>query len=199
MDWTSTEFVKEHMDTAARYVADAQVDFWRRWFANTSLESPLEVIFAIWWRALDAAGEVSSTYVSYEAQVPVTAGPEKRNYRLDFVLTPGFDLLQRAKAVGVAYPKLCVELDGHDFHERTKEQVAYRNQRDRDLQADGWTVLHYSGSEMHRAPAKCVADAFGHGFKLFGYRFEEAVMEAEWQAAERTAVNQEGALTTQES
>ena len=54
-------------------------------------------------------------------------------------------------------PKVAIELDGHDFHERTKEQVALRNERDRSApQADGWTVLHFSGSELVRDPLKCV-------------------------------------------
>ena len=51
---------------------------------------------------------------------------------------------------------IAVELDGHDFHERTKEQVTYRNQRDRLLQAAGWAVFHFSGSELYRGQMECV-------------------------------------------
>lgn len=56
--------------------------------------------------------------------------------------------------------RILVELDGHDFHEKTKEQVTYRNQRDRDLQMEGWKVLHYSGSELHRNPVQAAQDAY---------------------------------------
>jgi hypothetical protein len=55
------------------------------------------------------------------------------------------------EAVG-AEMKIAVELDGHDFHERTKEQVKLRDRRDRVLQRHGWIVLHISGSELVREP-----------------------------------------------
>ena len=41
-----------------------------------------------------------------------------------------------------------VECDGHDFHEKTKEQVARDKKRDRYLQKIGYHVLRYSGSEI---------------------------------------------------
>ena len=53
---------------------------------------------------------------------------------------------------------IAVELDGHDFHEKTKAQVAYRNRRDRDLQSAGWTIFHFSGSELFREPCNCVRE-----------------------------------------
>jgi very-short-patch-repair endonuclease len=64
-------------------------------------------------------------------------------YRLDFMLESG---------------KIAIELDGHDFHERTKEQVEHRNKRDRDLQSDGWLVLHYSGSKFLSEPMNCILE-----------------------------------------
>jgi very-short-patch-repair endonuclease len=48
-----------------------------------------------------------------------------------------------------------VECDGHDFHERTKEQAQRDKSRDRYLQANGWRVLRFTGSEIHRTPEKC--------------------------------------------
>lgn len=51
--------------------------------------------------------------------------------------------------------KVFVELDGHDFHERTKEQARRDKSKDRLLQANGWIVFRYTGSEMYE-------DADGH-------------------------------------
>jgi very-short-patch-repair endonuclease len=50
---------------------------------------------------------------------------------------------------------LAVECDGHDFHERTKEQARKDRSRDRRLQELGYTVYRFTGSEIHRDPIKC--------------------------------------------
>lgn len=49
-----------------------------------------------------------------------------------------------------------VELDGHDFHERTPEQAQSDKSRDRELQALGWNVLRFTGREVLRSPADCL-------------------------------------------
>lgn len=67
-----------------------------------------------------------------------------RNIRIDIVLLAGAD-------------KYAVELDGHDFHERTKEQAARDKSRDRDLTLLGWRVLRFTGSDVWRDPAAVVA------------------------------------------
>lgn len=53
-----------------------------------------------------------------------------------------------------------VEADGHDFHERTKEQAARDRQRDRDLQTAGYLVLRFTGSEIYRDPWRCAEAVF---------------------------------------
>lgn len=51
--------------------------------------------------------------------------------------------------------KLAIECDGHEFHEKTKEQVEYRNERDLELKKHGIDVLHFSGSQIYNNPFKC--------------------------------------------
>ncbi len=48
--------------------------------------------------------------------------------------------------------RMCVECDGHDYHERTKAQAERDRSRDRHLTADGWKVLRFTGSEIWRDP-----------------------------------------------
>lgn len=48
--------------------------------------------------------------------------------------------------------KFVVECDGHDFHERTKEQVSRDKKRDREIVSKGYTVFRFSGSEIWRSP-----------------------------------------------
>jgi len=75
-----------------------------------------------------------------------TAG---RSMRIDLALFPWS---------GSPCSPVAIELDGHDFHERTKEQAAKDKSRDRDLQAAGWRVLRFTGSEVWRDPKRCVRE-----------------------------------------
>lgn len=68
------------------------------------------------------------------------------DYRLDFV----FKLCFRGD-----HRLLAVECDGHDFHERTKEQAARDRARDRALLGAGIPVVRFTGSEIHRDPQGC--------------------------------------------
>ena len=47
---------------------------------------------------------------------------------------------------------LIVECDGHDFHEKTKEQAQRDKARDRYLVGQGYRVLRFTGSEIYRSP-----------------------------------------------
>lgn len=50
---------------------------------------------------------------------------------------------------------VCIECDGHDFHERTKLQAARDKQRDRNIQAAGYPILRFTGSEIWNDPFYC--------------------------------------------
>ena len=50
---------------------------------------------------------------------------------------------------------LCIECDGHDFHERTKNQVARDKLRDRRFLIGGIPAMRFSGSEIWRDPLEC--------------------------------------------
>lgn len=54
--------------------------------------------------------------------------------------------------------RVAVELDGHDFHERTKEQASRDKRRDRILAAGGWTMLRFTGSDVYQDPAAVLAE-----------------------------------------
>lgn len=50
---------------------------------------------------------------------------------------------------------LVVECDGHDFHERTKDQAKRDRSVDRELQSLGLTVFRFTGSELWNDPVAC--------------------------------------------
>jgi very-short-patch-repair endonuclease len=184
-NFAALDSIQKHIVDSANYVGLAHADHCGRWLRNNStFDSPLEAIFYIWWTALVQAGEIHEASVSWQAQAEVEACGHK--YRLDFQILPEYQLHRRAVLYGIPVAKIAVELDGHDYHERTKEQVTYRNQRDRDLAAEGWTVLHFSGSELYRDPARCVTEVFECGHRAFNWDWERQILVAE-QAAEYQA------------
>ena len=54
--------------------------------------------------------------------------------------------------------KLIVEVDGHDYHDRTKEQASYDRKRDRELTLEGYRVVRFTGSDVFNHPAECAED-----------------------------------------
>ncbi len=53
---------------------------------------------------------------------------------------------------------VAIECDGHDFHERTKEQAQKDKSRDRFFQSVNLPVLRFTGSEIWANPSKCAID-----------------------------------------
>lgn len=62
-------------------------------------------------------------------------------YRIDF----------RIAHSGLEMP-IFVECDGHDFHERTKEQAERDRSKDRAIQEAGIPILRFTGREIYRSP-----------------------------------------------
>jgi len=61
-----------------------------------------------------------------------------------------------------------VECDGHDFHEKTKEQAARDRKRERDLIKAGTTVIRLTGSEIYRDPSKSVREVLATIYSVLG-------------------------------
>lgn len=115
-----------------------------RWLRECRVaESPLEQIFIVAYAGATTVLALSgvSTYSLHPQHL--IALPDKQQYRIDFA---------------IVHLKVAVELDGHEFHEKTKEQVTARNRRDRDLQRHGWYVLHFSWSEVMSNPLGCALE-----------------------------------------
>ena len=51
-----------------------------------------------------------------------------------------------------------IECDGHEFHQKTKEQVERDNTRMRNLQKAGYEVIRFSGTEIWHRPYKCAKE-----------------------------------------
>lgn len=51
--------------------------------------------------------------------------------------------------------KIAVEVDGHEYH-KTREQRTNDSSRQRTLTVSGWTVVRFTGSEIHKDVLLCV-------------------------------------------
>ena len=56
--------------------------------------------------------------------------------------------------------RIVVEADGHDYHDRTREQASRDRRRDRFMQANGWIVARFTGADIHRDADACAREVF---------------------------------------
>lgn len=142
-------------------------------------ESPIERVFisAFWLVACATFTDLGYRIVNLRHTYPVdgvedntflfiTPQAQIESIRVDFLLThfgawPNFDV-EKVSNNGLSIPgtsfcrvRAVVECDGHDFHEKTKEQATRDKSRDRLLMRRGFRVFRFSGSEIYRAPIQC--------------------------------------------
>lgn len=78
------------------------------------------------------------------------------DYRTDFLV------LDASIPFEVSAPRwMVVECDGHDYHERTKEQARRDKRRDRFFQSQGYKVLRFTGSEIWADAEACADEILG--------------------------------------
>lgn len=79
------------------------------------------------------------------------------SYRVDFLL--GYLRYDFGRdEMPVVEHWIVAECDGHDFHDRTKEQARRDKARDRFLVASGVKVMRFTGAEIWRDPTACAAE-----------------------------------------
>lgn len=66
--------------------------------------------------------------------------------------------------------RIVIECDGHDYHERTKEQAARDKEKDRFVQNHGFLIHRYTGSEIWNSAGSCALDGIMESMKPSAYR-----------------------------
>lgn len=139
-----------------RDLLEARIATYKRCF--DLCQSPLEQLLLVTWLEMwvtdenyDPAGfpsvacewpiEHGRVTLLIYPQYPVTL--EGHNYRADFLLKAHL----QCSNIEHLY---AIEIDGHDFHERTKEQALRDKTRDRIFTRSSITVLRFTGQEIHR-------------------------------------------------
>ena len=107
-----------------------------REYKNDNL-TPIEEIMQL--ILLSINGNISEIYDGERCKPFLLFYPQRKigKYRVDFLC---YFMPDKQKYI--------IECDGHDFHEKTKEQVKYDKQRERFFVSNGYKVLRYSGSEI---------------------------------------------------
>ena len=89
-----------------------------------------------------------------DPQISLIVRPQAQigEFRVDFLIHA---MNVKASGENRAWRRLVVECDGHNFHERTKEQAAKDRARDRWLTSKDYDVFRFTGSELWRDPMAC--------------------------------------------
>jgi very-short-patch-repair endonuclease len=147
-------FIEDHIgEIAGRIASD---------FANTKIgDTPIEKLFYVClWHSCVPYFDMHLFKGTAPDRNPtpqellVSTQERLLDWRVDFVL--------RFLSAEGNVVTLAIECDGHDFHERTKEQAARDRSRDRDIQSAGYTVFRFTGSELYRDPMNAVAQVIEH-------------------------------------
>lgn len=128
--------------------------------ATSGCESPIEELLAIGlmyvqncsWNGIDID-------LNFQTQYEVEANGKK--YRADFLVTgETLTFTEDGYPDNEVISEIIVECDGFAYHS-SKEQIERDNRRDRNLKSAGYTVLHFSGSEINRNPIRCATEVVG--------------------------------------
>lgn len=125
-------------------------------------QSPIEIIFNFTFDLVAYAKGYEGLWLAPQYEVR----KESKHYYLDFAFfADSIDGM-----FNITHPefKLAIECDGHEFHERTKEQVANDNNREYDLKMMGFDVLRFSGSQIYNKPFVCAAKTLKYIIEKIG-------------------------------
>lgn len=134
-------------------------------------------------------GRLGSVFTHDECDATALPQLQVGPYRVDFAFVGAIYAFGPDGFAPGTPCRIAVELDGHDFHEKTKEQASGDKRRDRYLAALGWTVLRFSGSDVYRDPAavmdeivalanrRCMDDDQLENFYLGGGALAERIEE----------------------
>lgn len=126
-------------------MADVLRDWLVERFPSKQAESPMEELFWAGWEMMKP-----HALIPPEAFLVVCPQAEIERYRADFLF--------QIKDESGKYQNLVVEVDGHDFHERTKSQAAHDKSRDRWMTSNGYQVMRFTGSEIWANPLQCAVE-----------------------------------------
>jgi very-short-patch-repair endonuclease len=140
------------------YARSAGEEFSQEMFGNCrelGMESPIEKLL---WIAVHVVCKVNYLDINGD---PISA--DGQAYGVHFFPQLKLDKYRADFSAyyhehGKKNPNWIIECDGHDFHERTKQERQYEKQRDRFFTVRGYKILRFTGSEIVRDPCDVAAE-----------------------------------------
>jgi very-short-patch-repair endonuclease len=139
-----------------------RLDFFKKRIANEfelsiietinqhEITSPIEQIFLIYWKYY----QIEFTH-GLQLQPQTSVSTHKGTYTVDFIV-------ERSSGQSA---RVAIELDGHEFHERTKAQAANDKSRERAIVTTGLPVLRFTGSEVFNNPRHVMDEVISYFIK----------------------------------
>jgi very-short-patch-repair endonuclease len=120
--------------------------------AESEIELMLLTSFDLFGRLTCTRIIVGDDFPADKAKTDILITPQFKwsGYRIDMCLRHGAsqDVM------------IFIECDGHDFHERTKEQAEHDRTKDRAIQAANIPILRFTGREIWRDPLQVAFEIF---------------------------------------
>ncbi len=120
------------------------------------IESPIEQIFITAFELYIKL--TNKEFVMLFSQKTIKVG--KKKYVVDFYFEK--DLYVNCFNTD---KKIIIECDGHEFHQKTKQQVKRDNEREYALKMAGYEIIRFSGSQIYNEPFKCAEDTYNYIMK----------------------------------
>lgn len=120
-----------------------------------SIESPMEFYFALAWY-LYADTDKYSLYPQWDID-----GNNGKLYRADFHIVNDKEDGWGERGSDTPVRALIVEVDGHEYHS-TKYQRERDSKRDREIIAEGYEIMRFTGSEIFKDAKACVQEVINY-------------------------------------
>lgn len=178
------EFVKkveEHLGECGNYLSTVFIGWacchMKEWAElGREIQSPMEQLFYVEWLCYKFHHDSRISEFHLEPQY---SDSSTDGFIVDFYvdlidevlgwkeMSPKFKAGKAIEIItSVKYPKIAIEIDGHMFHEKTKEQVTRDKKRERKLISNDWKIVRFSGSEVYNQCSKCVDEMIGLVLKI---------------------------------
>jgi len=152
MEKNVLEFLNEQEKEIGKYESDLffmnMIDI----IHDYKIKSPIEKLLFIALKSIqrfnyidnfeaDSPNHVYRYGLTYEPQFKIG------KYTVDFKIQYHYSLNRTLMS-----KTIIVECDGHEFHDKNKEQRKYEKERDRFIVKQGYKIFHYTGSEIFNNP-----------------------------------------------
>lgn len=142
--------VEERLDEVISFQLESLLS--QIYCAVESCQTPIEKILAIYLEEYANRSKLHFLGDVFEIEPQAEIEINDKKYKVDF-------LVKFLKEENLIDHEFVIECDGHDFHEKTKEQVKKDKERERNLMENGYVVIRFTGSEIYDSPARCARQA----------------------------------------